>query len=39
MGIAISKDQMIHAPQPGDVTKVSNIYGAPLIYRVGTVSV
>lgn len=36
MGIAVSKEQMIHAPTPGDVTKVSTIYGAPLIYRVGT---
>lgn len=36
MGIAISKDQMIHAPTPGEVTKVSSIYGMPLIYRVGT---
>lgn len=35
MGIAISKTQMIHAPTPGEVTKVSNIYGAPLFYRVG----
>jgi cell wall-associated NlpC family hydrolase len=29
MGIAISRDEMIHAPQPGEVVKISRIWGLP----------
>ncbi|MEG0720214.1 MAG: NlpC/P60 family protein, partial [Lachnospiraceae bacterium] len=33
VGIYIGGGQMIHAPQPGDVVKVANVYGSPWFRR------
>ena len=33
VGIYIGGGQMIHAPQPGDVVKVANVYGSPWYRR------
>lgn len=33
VGIYIGGGQMIHAPEPGDVVKVSSVYGSPWFRR------
>lgn len=33
VGIYIGGGQMIHAPQPGDVVKIANVYGSPWFRR------
>lgn len=33
IGIYIGNGQMIHAPEPGDVVKISNVYGSPWYRR------